>query len=178
MKKSLIIWQIAGFVFTAVMGVILHFLFDWTNQSIFAAPFSAVNESIWEHMKLLYFPMLLFTIIEKRYVGREYKNYRFAKLIGISVGVILIPVLYYTINGAFGRMPDWVNIAMFFVATAMSYFVEIKILAKDDIGSGEEGNAQLVLLVIAIMFVVWTFVTPQLPLFEDPITGTYGYWMM
>lgn len=178
MKKSLLIWQIAGFVFTAVMGVILHFLFDWTNQSIFSAPFSAVNESIWEHLKLLYFPMLLFTIIEKRYVGREYKNYRFTKFIGISLGLILIPVLYYTINGAFGRMPDWVNIAIFFVAAAMSYFIEIKILSNKDIGSGEEQVAQFALLMIAIMFAVWTFATPQLPLFKDPITGTYGYWMM
>lgn len=41
-----------GFVFTGVLGILLHFLFDWTNGSVVAALFSAVNESIWEHTKL------------------------------------------------------------------------------------------------------------------------------
>lgn len=53
MKKSIPYWQAAGFIFTAILGTLLHFLFDWTNGSVIAALFSAVNESIWEHMKLL-----------------------------------------------------------------------------------------------------------------------------
>ena len=62
MKKSLNLWQLAGFIFTGVAGVLLHFLFEWTGKSIFVAPFAAVNESIWEHMKLLFVPMFLLKI--------------------------------------------------------------------------------------------------------------------
>ena len=111
MKKSVFIWQILGFIFTGVAGVVLHFLFDWTNQSIIVALFSAVNESIWEHMKLLFFPMFVFAIIESRYIGNDYKSFWCVKLIGIVLGVALIPILYYTINGIFGSTPDFVNIA-------------------------------------------------------------------
>ena len=75
MKKPIYIWQFFGFVFTGLMGVFLHFLFDITNGNIVAALFSAVNESIFEHLKLLFFPMFLYAIIESRYIGNDYKNF-------------------------------------------------------------------------------------------------------
>ena len=65
MKKDLFLWQFGGFVFTVVLGTILHFLYDLTNQSVLVAPFSAVNESTFEHMKLMYFPMLIFSLIQR-----------------------------------------------------------------------------------------------------------------
>lgn len=43
MKNLLKRWQIAGFIFTGIAGVLLHFLYDLTGQSILVAPFSAVN---------------------------------------------------------------------------------------------------------------------------------------
>ena len=60
-----------GFVFTGVLGTLLHFVFDWTDSSAIAAVFSAVNESIWEHIKLLIYPMLLFAFWEYKVWGRE-----------------------------------------------------------------------------------------------------------
>ena len=44
------------------MGTLLHFLFDWTGGNAVVALFSAVNESIWEHLKLLFYPMVLFAV--------------------------------------------------------------------------------------------------------------------
>ena len=108
MKKSLKVWQFAGFIFTVIAGVLLHFIFDWTNKNVIIAAFSAVNESIFEHTKLLFFPMFIFALVQNRYIGREYGDFWCIKLIGIVSGVILIPVLYYTINGVFGNMPGWV----------------------------------------------------------------------
>lgn len=64
MERSYSQWQMAGFVFTSIMGTLLHFLYDISGESLLVAPFSAINESIWEHMKLLYFPMLAFAWIE------------------------------------------------------------------------------------------------------------------
>ncbi|MBR5155491.1 MAG: hypothetical protein IKW62_03275, partial [Clostridia bacterium] len=88
MKKSLYTWQIIGFIFTCIAGVILHFLFDWTKNSVIVAPFSAVNESIWEHMKLLFFPLLAFAFVENQYIGKKYKSFWCVKLIGIVSGTI------------------------------------------------------------------------------------------
>ena len=53
MKKSLTHWQIAGFFFVSVVGTLLHFLFEWRGESRLVALIAPVNESIWEHMKLV-----------------------------------------------------------------------------------------------------------------------------
>ncbi len=176
MKKSLLLWQLGGIIFTAIAGVILHFLFGWTNENALVAPFSAVNESIWEHMKLLFFPMLVYAFIESRYIGKFCENFWCAKLIGIVLGIVLIPVLYYVINGVFGPTPDWINIAIFFVTVVISYYAEIRILRDNLINCKSSSKALAILVLIGLVFMVFTFLTPKIPLFEDPITNTYGYW--
>lgn len=155
--------------------MLLHFLFDWTNQNIIVSLFSAVNESIWEHMKLLFFPMFVFALIESRFIGKNYKSFWCVKLIGIVLGIALIPILYYFINGAFGPTPDWVNIAIFFVTAAISYLVETILLKQNCIICSSPGTPLLILFLIAFLFATLTFIPPHIPLFRDPITKTYGY---
>lgn len=173
MKKDISLWQYAGFVFTAVGGTLLHFLYDWTGGSVLAAPFSAVNESTWEHMKLLYFPMLVFALIQSRFF-RERKDFWCVKLAGILTGLVLIPVLFYTLNGVFGKTPDWVNIAIFFVSTAVAFIVETRLFKMDSLNCRAPFLAFAVIVLIGVLFVVFTFVTPQISLFRDPLSGSYG----
>ena len=173
MKKEVFVWQIVGFIFTCIFGVLLHFLFDWTGGSISVAPFSAVNESIWEHMKLLFFPMFVFALIENRYIGKDYPCFWYVKLIGIVLGVVLIPVLYYTTNGAFGEMPDWVNIVIFFVTAMVSYLVEFKMFQDGCKECRFSMAAFTMLLLIALIFIIFTFLPLQIPLFRNPVTGEY-----
>ncbi len=174
MKKSLYARQIAGFVFTSIVGVILHFLFNWSGRSVIVAPFSAINESIWEHTKLLFFPMLIFALIESRYIKSPYKNFWCIKLIGIMFGTILIPVLYYSVNGAFGQTPDWVNIAIFFVAVFLGYAAEIWLLNKNIVNCKYPQIVIVLLILVVLIYILMTFVPPHIPLFKDPLTNTYG----
>lgn len=173
MRKSLSVWQFAGFVFTAIVGVLLHFLFEWSGKSAFAALFSAVNESIFEHLKLLFFPMFIFSFIQKRFMKDDYKNFWCIKLIGAIIGITMIPVLYYTLNGILGTIPDWVNIAIFFIVDALVYIIENYLF--DTIICKSPKTALFVLCFIALCFVVLTFNPPHIPFFEDPISHTYGY---
>ncbi len=173
MKKDISLWQYAGFVFTTLFGTLLHFLYDWTSGCLIVAPFSAVNESTWEHMKLIYFPMLVFSFIQC-YFFKERKDFWFVKLIGILTGIILIPVLFYTLGGIFGTTPSWVNIAIFFISAAVAFLVEAKLLKCDCLPCQVPILAFVVIVVIGVLFSVFTFLTPQLPLFKDPISGSYG----
>ena len=63
MKKTLFRWQAASFIFVSIAGTLLHFAYDWSGQSVLLAPFSGVNESTWEHMKLFFWPMFVFSVI-------------------------------------------------------------------------------------------------------------------
>ncbi len=175
MKQSVSHWQMGGFVFTGVLGTLLHFLFDWTGGNAVAALFSAVNESIWEHMKLLYYPMLVFAFIEYSHWGNEILQFWCIKLIGVLTGLVLIPIIYYTYTGILGLSADWFNIVIFFFAAGAAFYLETKLFAREYICRLSTNNAFILLCMIGIIFVVLTFATPKLPFFQDPLTGAYGF---
>jgi len=173
MKRDLALWQFAGFVATSLGGTLLHFLYDWTNQSVLVAPVSGVNESTWEHMKLLFFPMFLFALLQSRSF-KEYAGFWCVKLKGMVTGLLLIPMLFYTYNGALGKSPDWINITIFFIAAAVTFILETRLFKKESTGCKRPQLCLAALCLIGVLFVVFTFVPPPLPLFRDPLTGAYG----
>lgn len=174
MKKSISFWQLVGFIFTCAAGTLLHFVYDWSGQSVVAALFSAVNESIWEHMKLLFFSMFVYAFAERHFIGRQYKNYWCVKLVGISLGLVVIPVLYYTYTGALGVFADWFNIIIFFLAAAVSFVLETRLLKNERCFCISATASLVVLFLMLLVFVALTFVPPQIPLFMDPRSNMYG----
>lgn len=173
MKKRSSLWQTAGFALTTLSGTLLHFLYDWTSKSILIAPFSGVNESTWEHMKLLFWPQFLFALVQSLFF-KDQKNYWCVKLAEIALGLALIPVLFYTYNGVFGKSPDWVNIAIFYISAALAFLLGWHLFKQDPMHCKHPWLAFAVLCLIGVLFVVFTFAPPQIPLFQDPLTGTYG----
>ena len=173
MKQRSSLWQAAGFALTTLGGTLLHFLYDWTGGSILTAPFSGVNESTWEHMKLLYWPLFLFALVQRLFF-RDQKNYWCVKLVQILIGLILIPVLFYTYNGALGESSDRINIAIFYICAAVIFLFEWWAFRRDCLACSRPQSALAAICLIGVLFVVFTFRTPRLPLFQDPLTGGYG----
>ncbi len=174
MKRSIPLLQLVGFLFTVLVGSLLHFVFGWSGGSRLAALFGNVNESTFEHMKLFFFPAFLFALFERRYF-REDGAYWCVKLRGILYGLVLIPVLFYTLNGAFGKTLDWVNIAVFFLAAAGAFWWETRRFRHGDAPCRSGGAAITLLWGMAVLFWIWTFFPPKIPLFQDPVTGGYGF---
>jgi len=175
MSGSIPRWQTGGFIFVSVLGTFLHFLFDLTGGSLPAALISAVNESIWEHMKLLFYPMVLLALAEHRFWGRDWAGFWQAKLTGILLGLTQIPVLYYTYTGSLGINADWFNIAIFFLAAGVSLWAETRLLTRQKPWL-KKWQAVAGIALIAALFTAATFFPPHIPLFRDPVTGSYGYF--
>ena len=173
MKRSIGLWQLWGFAATSLGGTLLHFLYDRLGGAVWIAPFSGVNESTWEHMKLLFFPMLAFAALQSLFF-RDHRDFWCVKLRGILLGLCLIPILFYTYNGAIGPSPDWLNIAIFFISAALAYLYETRLFRKETLRCRFPKWAVGILCVLALLFVVFTFLTPPLGIFKDPLTGTYG----
>ena len=173
MKRSIGLWQLMGFAVTSLGGTLLHFLYDWLGEALWIAPLSGVNESTWEHMKLLFWPMLIFAIVQS-FFFKDHEDFWCVKLRGILLGLVLIPVLFYTYNGVVGKSPDWLNIAIFFVSAAVAYIYETRLFHAAELRCRSPKSAVAVLSVIALLFVVFTFATPEIGIFKDPLTGTYG----
>ena len=173
MKRSIGLWQFLGFAVTAFGGTILHFLYDWLGEAIWVAPFSGVNESTWEHMKLLFWPMLIFAVVQSFFFKKR-KDFWCVKLRGMLLGLSLIPILFYTYNGAVGKSPDWLNITIFFVSAAVTFLYETRLFNENRLVCRSPKISIVLLSTIALLFVVFTFITPQIGIFLDPVTGTFG----
>ena len=173
MKRNISLWQTMGFGITVLCGTLMHFLYDFTGENPFAAAISAVNESTWEHMKLFFIPAFIFAIVQRRFFPQQ-KDFWCVKLIGIALGLILIPVLFYTYNGALGTSPDWVNIGIFIVSSAAAFYVETRLFKSASIRCSADYLGFVLLLLLAALFLFFTYFPPKLPLFQDPTNGSFG----
>lgn len=62
-SKKLLKYQFFSAILSIILGTILHFTFEWSGNNAFIGTFSSVNESTWEHLKLVFYPMLFTAII-------------------------------------------------------------------------------------------------------------------
>ena len=173
MKRTVWLWELFGFAAASLGGTLLHFLYDLTGGSVLVAPFSGVNESTFEHVKLLFWPMLIFAVIES-FFFREYEIFWCVKLRGTLIGLALIPILFYTYNGVIGKSPDFINILIFFISAAVAYVYETRRLNEGKLFCPDKRIPIVILSALALLFIVFTFRTPTLSIFKDPLTGKYG----
>ena len=172
-KKPTFWWQVCSFLFISLGGTLLHFLYDWSGKSVAIAPFSGVNESTWEHLKLFFFPAFLFAILQSfRFSNRE--DFWQIKLYGSLLGFGTIVAIFYLYNGIIGKSPDWLNISSFYIATLLTSAWEYRALTSKIYKLNYPEIAVLCFCLIALAFMVFTFLTPQLAIFKDPVTGSFG----
>ena len=171
-KKKVLWWQIGGFIFSVALGSIFHFLYQWTGKNIIVASFSAVNESTFEHMKILFFPTFIFAVVESFFL-KEIKSFWSVKFVGVILATLLIPAFFYTLNGIFGTTPPWINILLFISSSFLGFSFEYSYYKKDRERKGDFLGF-IPLFLIALLFVIFTYYPPKLPLFLDPVTNTYG----
>jgi len=174
MKKSVLRWELGGIIFIVVVGSLLHFAFEWSGRAIPIAPIAAVNESVWEHLKLGFWPALVYAVLEYSRFGKSAKNFFLAKTLGIYLIPITIVVLFYSYTAIFGHGLLIVDIAIFVVAVIVGQLVSYRLLIASPLSERLNRFAPIALVVLGILFVLFTFYPPHIPLFKDSVTGGYG----
>ena len=175
MRKRRIGWGVVGFLWTAAAGTLLHFVYEWSGGSLASSAFSGVNESVWEHMKLLVMPVFLFTVMQVWAQGDLHPNLPAVRAVSLTAGTLAIPTLYYTYTGALGFRVLWVDMGIFYLAAALVFCLDGRLLR-----TGRPASAWAQVLGIAVLWAlvfvfVWcTFRPVRLPLWQDPVTGGYG----
>ncbi len=173
-KKEIL--SVIGFLFVILAGTLLHFAFDASGGSTLVGAFTPVNESIWEHLKLLLFPVLAFAVIEYFVWGKDTPSFIPAKIYGALLGLLFIVAGYYTYSGILGKRFLAADIALLFVASALSSLLSL-IFSERIPALKDEKQAILALLlltVIILSFIYFTFHPPMLELFRDPVTEDFG----
>ena len=166
-------WQIITVIFCIIAGTLLHFTYEWSGENIIVGLFSAVNESTWEHLKLVFFPMLIMAIIGYFIIGKKSKNYWLAQAIGIFSAILFIVVFFYTYTGIIGRNFAIVDIATFIVSILLGEYIVYRLLISNRIYN--LGIISMFFLIILLFsFFMYTYNPPHIQLFKDPVNGGYG----
>ena len=117
LKRYLII----GTIFVIILGTLSHFFYDWSNNNFVVGFFSPVNESTWEHMKLVFFPMLLFSLFANSKLKSIYPCITSSLLFGILIGTFLIPIFFYTYTGILGYNVFILDLITFILAVICAF---------------------------------------------------------
>ncbi len=162
--------MISGIIFTIVIGTLLHFIYELSLENPIAGVFGSVNESTWEHLKLLFWPMFFYTLIGYFIFGKKYENYFTAVLKGIIVGLLTIIIIFYTYTGIIGTNLLLLDILTFIVGVVFAFikmYNNIISLDTDQRNSFVMNSkiSFLIIILIAILFIVFTFFPPKLGLF-------------
>ena len=173
-KAEWLRWELVGIPLIFLAGSALHFVFGWCGRAQIVAPFAAVNESVWEHLKLAFWPSVVYAVIEYVAFGRRIVGFGSAKAAGILVMPMCIVLLFYGYKALLGHHVLWLDILIFLVAVSAGQ-VSSCILLSVGYGPLKLGWVALLMSVLlGIAFVVFTFRPLRLPIFRDSVTGRYG----
>lgn len=164
--KGIKIYIITGIIFVSIVGTLFHFLYEWSGNNTFIGIFTPINESIWEHTKLIFFPMLIYSLYLNKKIGKEYPRINSAMTLGAILGVISIIVLFYTYSGIIGFNFAFADISIFYISVIIAFFVAYKLTLSCNVAKHSRLLKILQILIICL-FIIFTFNPPNIPLFME-----------
>lgn len=161
---------------TTIIGCALHFTYELSHRNKFVAIFSAVNESTWEHVKLALSGIFFCMLIDIWSLGGN-PNYWLARTLSMIIVILVIPSFFYCyriVTGWRSCLP--LDILIFVMASFLSSIVFAIFLDAPEIGliSGLLSVASAI-VILTLYLSLTRFPLHHVFLFQDPITGGYGY---
>lgn len=172
--EKLLKLELLGIVFIVVLGSFLHFTFELSKKNLFVATFSAVNESVWEHLKLAVFPAVFWMLVELKLLKQKPKNFLFAKIVGIFLMPLLIVVVFYSYKSILGRNFLVLDILTFVIAVIVGQTVSYKLMFLQNISKFYNKIAFIFLVVLIFSFLIFTFFSPRIFLFQESVSNGFG----
>lgn len=165
--------KIINVVFLFLLSFLWHFVYDWFPNTIFALVFP-VNESIWEHMKIIYYCLLMGSILEFVLCKKnniKINNFYIEAMVKSILGVIFYLIIFIPFYLWLGESM-LISISLMLITYIFMEYIGYKIL------TGEEMNINILPVIIitlgCIMFVILTFYPLHNFLFFDEVKFGYG----
>lgn len=163
-----------GIPFIVASGSALHFAFSWAGKWPPLAIVAATNESIWEHLKLAFWPSLAWALFESREMRLPAQSYWAAKGVSFLIATIVIVVVFQSYTAILGRNLLVLDIGTFVVAIVLGQLGSIWLLTKRPVVGPVAWVGIVLLLCQLAAFSLFTYFPPNHPLFIDPRSGVRG----
>ncbi len=160
-------YTVKGIIFVLITGTLAHFVYEWSGNNFILGFFFPVNESVWEHMKLSFFPMLLYSFYMNRKISREYPCVTSGLIFGTLLSAFLIPVFFYTYSGILGRNYAALDIGIFIISVLIGFAAVYRLALSCKLEPCTQ-TLKLFLLITAVCFFVFTYHPLQIGIFSIP----------
>ncbi|NCC08787.1 MAG: hypothetical protein EOM30_12345 [Clostridia bacterium] len=163
-------WIILGIPFLFLAGACLHFTYELTGKSFIVGIFSPVNESVWEHCKMVVLLTILwwsvYYICKSKSHSIDKNKWFSGALVSVFVSIITIPLFFYFYTEAFGIESLIIDILLLLFANFLGQLTGLHVYKY---GKGINYIVAICLLAaIFIAFAVFTIFPPALPIFAAP----------
>lgn len=181
-RRLILLWEVGAFVFIMLAGSAFHFIYELSSFNSVAALFGSVNESAWEHLKLFFWPGLLFTLIQHAFVKDYVNNYWWGKAMALLITPLGVLASFYFYLGItlpiYGRGFLWADISTGAFGVVLGNIVAYRLLTAPQKVPSRETAGKVVMLVMTVAFLALTYFVPKLFVFEDFLgyeyDGQYG----
>ncbi|MBN1366816.1 MAG: hypothetical protein JW967_02685 [Dehalococcoidales bacterium] len=174
MSKSVRKWEFIGIAVISIVGSFLHFLFELAGKWAPVGAIAAVNESVWEHFKIGFWAAAFYLIFEYFYLNKSFRNFFFAKAIGIYSIPAVIALIFYSYTAILGHEILAVDILTFIIAIAVSQLISYRLSTIMILPAWLNSLGLALIIIMAAAFIVFTYLPPHLAVFLDSVTGKYG----
>lgn len=165
--------EIAGPFIVFIIASLLHFIYD-LSPNVLTSLFGAVNESVWEHIKIFTIAYLFYGFIEMLLIRPAFKRFVVAKTLGVIVQGALIPLAYYAYT-IFTQKPLLiVDLLIGFLSAVSGFLVSYRLYKSDREIEKYFLTSIMILFLILMSLLCFTYFPPEAELFRDVVTGEFG----
>ncbi len=172
--RAVVTWELAGAVFMILAGSALHFVFDWAGGWRPLALVAAVNESIWEHLKLAFWPGLLWALLPHRSLGLRLGERLAIKGVTLLLTAVLIVAVFQSYTAILGKNLLVLDIGTFVLAILAGQLLAILLILRGAPSRGLLRLGQLLMLLQVIAYASLTYLPPDHWLFIEERSGMRG----
>lgn len=173
--SRLILWSIPAIAFPAAA---MHFVYELSGNMAAVGLFAPVNESVWEHQKLAFVPMLLWWIISfimlRKWPGMSALRWFYSSAVAELVCPLFIISFYYIHTGALGLHSLLLDVSSLFIGVILGQMAGLHAYRYSRLNRIWVLVIFMMTALLFLAYTAFTFAPPHLPLFMDSLTGTYG----
>lgn len=160
--------EVVSFAVACIAGVLFHFVYEWTGENRIAALFFPINESAWEHLKLIFFPIAIISMIEYFCMGIQYDNFIVVKLLSALLAMLTTIVCFYTYTGVYGKNNDVLNIMIYFVSMIVAYYFSFHMIQGKKLMGISPKAGYWGFVLVMLLFFVFSLFPPSIGIFQAP----------
>lgn len=171
MLKKTRIYAVIGIF---IISFIVHFIFE-LYPNILLSIFFPVNESIWEHMKMIFTSILIYSLIDKIILDKhdvEYNNFYLQVFVTAIISIPIYLIIYLPIYKIFGEKLI-ISIIILLIVYIIIELIAYHLLTHKEYNVPNYIITFLIIITYAI-FTYFTYNPPKNFIFYDTHNQTYG----